>query len=128
MPLTINTNNCTDGDALWVWREEDKAAWQPEGYYLEAKAQTLGFALGILAVGGTVTESNAGEVFARLRLYEAHHGALCRERDPETGEWVDAPFTRADVDRLVGLSTNWGSKRESRRVWLARVLDDEASV
>lgn len=127
MPLTINTKNCVNGDELWAWRDENPAAYQPEGYYLEAKAQTLGFALGMLGVGDRVTESNAEEVFARLRLYEAHHGALCRGYD-ESGVWRDAPFTLEDVQRLVGLSTNWGMKRESRRAWMARVLDDEVSA
>ena len=125
MPLTINTKSCANGDELWAWRDENPAAFQPEGYYLEAKAQTLGFALGMLGVGDRVTESNAAEVFARLRLYEAHHGALCRMRDTETGKFSPAPFTLEDVQRLVGLSTNWGMKREARGAWMNRVLDDE---
>lgn len=124
MPLTINTKDCVDGDELWAWREGSDL--EPEGYYLEPKAQTLGFVLGMLGVGDRVTESNAAEVARRLALYEAAEGSLCRMRDPETGELSPAPFTLEDVTRLVGLSTNWGMKRESRKAWMSRVLADDA--
>jgi hypothetical protein len=124
MPLTINTKNCRNGDELWAWRDE--SALEPEGYYLEAKAQTLGFVLGMLGMGDRVTENNYAEVARRLALYEAAEGALCWARDPETGKRSPAPFTIEDVQRLIGLSTNWGMRRESRKAWMARVLADDA--
>lgn len=109
MPLNWNVKECKNYEALLGEKE-----W--------AATEVLIFGLGMLGCGGKITEKNAPEIFARLSAYEAAEGAL---------RWVyegdvrsDVFFTPADIEARVGLSTNWGSRTESRAVWIKRVLVD----
>jgi hypothetical protein len=100
--------NCTDWELLVEGNEY-------------AATEVLIFALGMLNVGGKVTEKNAPEIFARLAAYEEHEGAL-RNGVGDDGVRVDVRFTPEEIQRRIGLSTNWGSRTESRAVWVKRVL------
>lgn len=92
-----------------------------------------------MAVGiGNLTEAEAPEFYARIRLYEAANGAFLREaRKGEDGEplldadgnvlhWDERLITEQDVRDHIGLSTN--VSKETRAAWLKRFggfsLDD----
>jgi hypothetical protein len=70
-----------------------------------------------------ITESNAGEFFARVRLVEQTEGPmLVRAVDPETGErpsGAKAFITEAEVLAHVGLSTN--VTNETRSQFMKRI-------
>lgn len=51
-----------------------------------------------------VTEKNKGEFFARIHLLEKSNGAFMSV--VQKNGLRDRPITRADVDSVVGLSTN----------------------
>ena len=71
---------------------------------------------------GTITEANADEVYARIRLIESLHGASLRNAEGEQ------PITMEDVQRHIGLHTNASFTDESRAKFLKRqaasFLDD----
>lgn len=113
MPLNWNVKNCENYESLLEGDE-----W--------AATETLIFALGMLSVGGSVTESNAPEVFARISAYEEAEGALRRDHTKPPGQ-RDVFFTPQEIAARVGLSTNWGDRRESRATWIKRVLDAKTS-
>jgi len=120
MPLSWDISQVDDYKSLYTWRDKDAAGWQGEGYYLWPKAEALIFALGVLGCGSAVTEDNYGEIAVRLDMYESENGALCYGPNGE-----DAAFTLADVKRLIGLTTNHGSRNEKRATWKNRVLAKE---
>lgn len=117
MPLRWSIKNVEDFDSLYITVGEDD-------YMLWPKAEALIFALGMLGCGDAVTEDNYGEIAVRLDMWESANGSLCWGPDGE-----DASFTLADVKRLIGLSTNHGSRKEKRADWKNRVLaKEEASA
>jgi hypothetical protein len=80
-----------------------------------------------IAVGiGDLSEVNAAEFFARLRLIERLDGPfLIRAVDPETGRRPEGPgafITTDEVRAHIGLTTNVSF--ESRTRWLNRVKHD----
>jgi hypothetical protein len=71
---------------------------------------------------GSITESNAAEFYARLKMVEQMEGALMYEAGPK-----DYFFKPEDVLRHVGLSTN--VSRQTRASWLKQIgawMDERA--
>jgi hypothetical protein len=74
---------------------------------------------------GTITEKNAAEFYARVRLLEQLYGCSLGYVG-EDGKRVDRPITPEDVERRIGLSTNVGSAKARSTFYkkIGRELDD----
>jgi hypothetical protein len=89
---------------------------------LSVITETFIFATLMLGIG-KITEANAGEVFARLALYERLNGALI---STVTDEGLKPrPITEQDVIDHIGLSTNASFTDEPRAKWLKRIVGDQ---
>lgn len=77
--------------------------------------------MSMLAIGQRgITEKNLDEVVLRLTVLEKLGGA-CRSRYTEGGDYVPIYFTREEVKRWVGLSTNVTD--ESRASFTKRMIN-----
>jgi len=65
-----------------------------------------------------ITEKNVEEFFWRIKTAEKLSGAFVRKS--ENDGIVDVLFTREDIERRIGLSTNVATK--PRIAWVARVV------
>jgi hypothetical protein len=73
-----------------------------------------------MSVGiGRITEENAPEFYARLKMWEAIVGDLFQRRNTETGKWEYVGVSFDDVKKRIGLSTNVTTI--SRSEWLKSV-------
>jgi hypothetical protein len=119
MALHWNIENVKDSDSLKVQEGTDS-----DGallYRLHHKTEALIFAC--ISVGiGTITEDNAAEFYARIRIIEGARGAMCYGPIPEghTGRPPEDPFTIGDIRRHIGLGTN--VSYETREQWAQRMI------
>lgn len=77
-------------------------------------------------IGWEITEENAAEFYARIRVYEKLHGTMLKGRDEETGKVQSRPITPADVQSHIGLSVNVSGESRSKfmKKQVERALDD----
>lgn len=68
---------------------------------------------------GDITEKNWQEFAARIYLHQKMWGAMLAQTDKETGKREDFFITPFHVKRLIGLSTNVGTKTNAQ--WLKRM-------
>lgn len=84
---------------------------------LSAVTETLIY-LSISTGIGTITEKNAGEVFARIRIIEKLHGPMMHKQ----GEAV--LFKPEDVIAHIGLVTNASYKDQTRAQFFKQISED----
>jgi len=116
MALTWSVKDIANHDEVcWFTAEEDEP-----NHFIEKGKQYLApltnaFIWHSLSTGiGTITEANAGEVYARISLLEQVYGASLLTSDGPK------PITMDDVTRHIGLKTNASFKDESRASFLKR--------
>lgn len=107
-----------------VEREGRDFVWAPTGekdeegkplYRLRNIVETMIWST--MAIGiGEITEKNVNEVARRMAIYEQIRGPM--RRNAEGGVY----YTREEIARLVGLSTNVFPK-EPEAQWKRRILD-----
>jgi hypothetical protein len=128
MALTWSVKEIENHDEVcWFTAEED----EPNHGIVKGKQYlaplTNAFIWHSMSTGiGTITEANAGEVYARISLLEQVYGASLVSVDGPV------PITMDDVTRHIGLHTNASFKDESRTSFLKRhityKLDDSVRL
>jgi hypothetical protein len=129
VPLTWSVEDVKDFDEVTTWIPDHD---DPNGRYKAGDRlwHPVTETLVLLTLGtgiGRIKESNADEVYARIRLIETLHGAMLIRAVDENGERPegDAAFiTKDEVLAHVGLSTNASYTDESRAKFLKRQAGD----
>ena len=93
----------------------------PEEY---PRTEVLIFYTMFTDIGWEITEENAPEFYARIKMMEKLDGTLLNGKDTETGEIKPVPITPANVKRIIGLKVNvapmtrlqWVKKLTKRRM------------
>lgn len=126
MPLTWSVEKVANHDEVTTWIPDHD---DPHGRYkagqrmwnpLTETLVMLSMATGI----GTITEENASEVFARIRIIERLNGPMLirAEVDGVRPVGEKAFITEDEVAAHVGLSTNARYTDETRAKWLKRYV------
>jgi hypothetical protein len=111
--MSLNWDASAVPESIRIATRYDERGEPYQGTSLETEAlvwHSLGTGI------GTITEANAPEVYARVRLLEQFSGAMV---------WKDGqpcPLTEQDVINHIGLKTNASYKDETRAAWMKRVV------
>ena len=103
MPVTYDFSNVRDYEELHA----NEMEW--------GKTQALfngGWDLGIFDIIGmsSITEENAGEVWARLAIAQGLVGSFLNAKRDNSAEVVPILYTRNDIIRRIGLRTNYSNR------------------
>jgi hypothetical protein len=107
MSLDWNVSKVKDYENLcWITLEEDLPSrfLKAGDSLVNPVTETLVF-LTISAGIPEITEQNAAEFYARVRIIEATYGAFLSKHD-ENGGLADKPLTAEDIYNHIGLRTN----------------------
>lgn len=63
-----------------------------------------------------ITQENAAEVYAAIKVYEGLFGALLRGRENDDDPWTDMPITAHMVRDRIGMRTNSFGKTPAQNV------------
>lgn len=104
MALNYDLNKIADFESLYDGDDEN-------GYRLEPMFESI-ILLSMRTGIGSITEDNAADVYARLKLIEPHNGFV--SAIDEDGNRVPMYLEPEHVQRLIGLTTNVSKKTEAQ--------------